>query len=157
MSLVWLRNNSYLWAITILSNMKFKLILLFVLLVAIVASFNLVSCHKYEPEDDGYSDWTEVTEADLDVFAKARVAYLDDPANVTAPEYEMMKSLSEPYAVRTKAEGNGMNYQFAFTICVVTICKSDGDEVGKVIEIQGASDYGKPVPPTPQGRDTIPY
>ena len=138
--------------------MKFKSILFFVLLVAIVASFNLVSCHKYEQEDDGYSDWTEVTEADLDVFTKARVAYLDDPANVTAPEYEMMKSLSEPYAVRTKAEGNGMNYQFAFTIRVVTICKSDGDEVGKVIEIQVASDYGTPGPPTyPQRRDTIPY
>ena len=95
--------------------------------------------------------------ADLDVFAKARAAYLDDPANVTAPEYEMMKSISEPYAVRTKAEGNGMNYQFAFTICVVTICKSDGDEVGKVIEIQSIGDYGTPLPPKPQGRDTIPY
>ena len=138
--------------------MKFKSILLFVLLVAIVASFSLISCHKYEPEDDGYSVWTEVTEADLDVFAKARAAYLDDPANATAPEYVNMKSLSEPYAVRTKAEENGMNYQFAFTICVVTIYKSDGDEVGKVREIQGASDYGTPGPPLPPGRrDTIPY
>ena len=136
--------------------MKFKSIFLFVLLVAIVASFNIISCHKYEPEDDGYSDWTEVTEADLDVFAKARAAYLDDPANATASEYEMMKSLSEPYALRTKAVENGMNYQFAFTICVVTIHKSGGDEVGKVIEIQGASDYGTP-PPTPQKRDTIIY
>lgn len=135
--------------------MKFKSILFFVLLVAIVASFSLISCHKIDPENDGYSDWTEVTEADLDVFAKARAAYLDDPANVTAPEYEMMKSLSEPYAVRTKAEGNCMNYQFAFTICVVTIHKSNGDEVGKVIEIQGASDYGTPPPPKPQGRDTL--
>ena len=137
--------------------MKFKSILFFVLLVAIVASFNLISCHKYEPEDDGYSDWTEVTEADLDVFAKARVAYLDDPANVTAPEYEMMKSISEPYAVRKKAVENGMNYKFAFTICVVTICKSDGDEAGKVIEIQEASDYGTPgpPPPTPVKRDTL--
>ena len=137
--------------------MKFKSILLFVLLVAIVASFNLVSCHKNDLENDGYSDWTKVTEADLDVFAKARAAYLDDPANATAPKYEMMKSLSEPYAVRTKAVGNGMNYQFAFTICVVTICKGDGDEVGKVIEIQGASDYGVPTPPDPKRRDTIPY
>lgn len=138
--------------------MKFKSILLFVLLVAIVASFSLISCHKNDPENDGYSDWTEVTVADLDVFAKARAAYLDDPANAADPEYEMMKSLSEPYAVRTKAVENGMNYQFAFTICVVTIHKSDGDEVGKVIEIQGASDYGTPVPPTPPGRrDTIPY
>ena len=137
--------------------MKFKSIFLFVLLVAIVASFNLVSCHKNDLENDGYSDWTEVIEADLDVFAKARAAYLDDPANATASEYEMMKSLSEPYALRTKAVENGMNYQFTFTICVVTICKSDGDEVGKVIEIQGASDYGTPVPPTPQRRDTIPY
>ncbi|MCQ2073104.1 MAG: hypothetical protein MJY96_08275 [Bacteroidaceae bacterium] len=138
--------------------MKFKSIFLFVLLVAIVASFSLISCHKNDPENDGYSDWTEVTEADLDVFAKARAAYLDDPANATAPEYEMMKSISEPYAVRTKAVENGMNYQFAFTICVVTICKSDGDEVGKVIEIQGASDYGTPCPPPmPQRRDTIPY
>ena len=135
--------------------MKFKSILLFVLLVAIVASFNLVSCHKNAPENDGYSDWTKVTEADLDVFAKARAAYLDNPANATASEQEMMKSLSEPYAVRTKAVENGMNYQFAFTICVVTICKSGGDEVGKVIEIQEASDYGAPVPPTPQKRDTI--
>ena len=137
--------------------MKFKSILLFVLLVAIVASFSLISCHKNDPENDGYSDWTEVTKAGLDVFAKARAAYLDDPANATASEYEMMKSLSEPYAVRTKAVGNCMNYQFAFTICVVTIHKSDGDEVGKVIEIQGASDYGTPIPPKPQGRDTIPY
>ena len=137
--------------------MKFKSILLFVLLVAIVASFNLVSCHKYEPEDDGYSDWAEVTEADLDVFAKARAAYLDDPVNATAPEYEMMKSHSEPYAVRTKAVENGMNYQFAFTICVVTIYKGDGDEVGKVIEIQGASDGGPGLPTYPQRRDTIPY
>ncbi len=136
--------------------MKFKSILLFVLLVAIVASFSLISCHKNDPENDVYSDWTEVTEADLDVFAKARAAYLDEPANVTAPEYEMMKSLSEPYALRTKAVENGMNYQFAFTICVVTIHKSDGDEVGKVIEIQGASDSG-PVPPGPPRRDTIPY
>ena len=137
--------------------MKFKSILLFVLLVAIVASFNLVSCHKNDLENDGYSDWTEVTEADLDVIAKARAAYLDDPTNATAPEYEIMKSLSELYAVRTKAVENGMNYQFAFTICVVTIHKSDGDEVGKVIEIQGYSDYGTPTPPKPQGRDTIPY
>ncbi len=139
--------------------MKFKSILLFVLLVAIVASFNLVSCHKNDPENDDYSDWTEVIEADLDVFAKARAAYFDDPANATAPEYEMMKSLSAPYAVRTKAVENGMDYQFAFTICVVTICKSDGDEVGKVIEIQGASDGGPglPTPPLPQRRDTIPY
>ena len=136
--------------------MKFKSIL-FVLLVAIVASFSLISCHKYEPEDDGYSDWTEVTEADLDVFTKARVAYLDDPANVTVPEYVNMKSISKPYAVRTKAEGNGMNYQFAFTICVVTIYKNDGDELGKVIEIQSIDDYGTPLPPKPQGRDTIPY
>ena len=126
-------------------------------MIRIIERENIISCHKYEPEDDGYSDWTEVTEADLDVFAKARAAYLDDPANATAPEYEMMKSLSEPYAVRTKAVENGMNYQFAFTICVVTICKSGGDEVGKVIEIQGASDYGTPTPPKPQGRDTIPY
>lgn len=99
-----------------------------------------------------------MTEIDSVIYAKARAAYLDDPANATAPEYEMMKSLSEPYAVRTKAVENGMNYQFAFTICVVTICKSDGDEVGKVIEIQGYSDYGTPSPPTyPQRRDTIPY
>lgn len=153
-----MRNNSYLWAITVLSNMKLNRFFLFVLLVAIVASFSLISCHKNDPEDDGYSDWTEVTVADLDVFAKARAAYLDDPANAADPEYEMMKSLSKPYAVRTKAVENGMNYQFAFTICVVTICKSDGDEVGKVIEIQGASDYGTPAPPTyPQRRDTIPY
>ena len=137
--------------------MKFKSILLFVLLVSIVASFSFISCHKNDPENDGYSVWTEVTEADLDVFAKARAAYLDDPANVTAPEYEMMKSLSEPYAVRTKAVENGMNYQFAFTIYVVTIHKSGGDEVGKVIEIQGYSNYGMPTPPKPQGRDTIPY
>ena len=138
--------------------MKFKSIFLFVLLVAIVASFSLISCHKNDPENDGYSDWTEVTVADLDVFAKARAAYLDDPANATAHEYEMMKSLSEPYAVRTKAVENGMDYQFAFTICVVTIYKSDGDEVGKVIEIQGASDGGPglpPPPPTPIKRDTL--
>ena len=139
--------------------MKFKSVLFFVLLVAIVASFSFISCHKNDPENDGYSDWTEVIEADLDVFAKARAAYLDDPANATAPEYEMMKSLSEPYAVRTKAVENGMNYQFAFTICAVTIHKSDGDEVGKVIEIQGASDGGPgpglPPPPTPVKRDTL--
>ena len=139
------------------SDMKFKLIFLFVLLVAIVASFNLVSCHKYEPEDDGYSDWTEVTGADLDVFTKARVAYLDDPANVTAPEYEMMKSFSEPYAVRTKAEGKGIDYQFSSAMFIVTIYKGDGEDIGKVIEIQSIVDYGTPLPPKPQGRDTIPY
>ena len=136
--------------------MKFKSILLFVLLVAIVASFNFISCHKYEPEDDGYSDWTEVTGADLDVFTKARVAYLDDPANVTAPEYEMMKSISEPYAVRTKAEGKGIDYQFSSAMFIVTIYKGDGEEIGKVIEIQNIDDYGTPQPPKPQGRDTIP-
>lgn len=137
--------------------MKYKSILLFVLLAAIIVSVNIVSCHKYEKESDDYSEWMVMTEIDSVIYAKARAAYLDDPANATAPEYEMMKSLSEPYAVRTKAVENGMNYQFAFTICVVTICKSDGDEVGKVIEIQGASDYVTPTPPKPQGRDTIPY
>ena len=102
-----------------------------------------------------------MTEADLDVFAKARAAYLDDPANATASEYETMKTLSEPYAVRTKAVENGMNYQFAFTIYVVTIHKIDGDEVGKVIEIQGDSYGGPGLPtsptPTPQKRDTTLY
>lgn len=139
--------------------MKYKSILLFVLLAAIIVSVNIVSCHKYEKESDDYSEWMVMTEIDSVIYAKARAAYLDDPANATAPEYEMMKSLSEPYAVRTKAVENGMNYQFAFTICVVTICKSDGDEVGKVIEIQGYSDYPTPAPPTypQQRRDTIPY
>ncbi|MBQ0124181.1 MAG: hypothetical protein KBS58_04985 [Bacteroidales bacterium] len=137
--------------------MKFKSVLFFVLLVAIVASFSFISCHKNDPENDGYSVWTEGTEADLDVFAKARAAYLDDPANATAPEYEMMKSLSEPYAVRTKAEGKGIVYQFSSAMLIVTIYKGDGDEVGKVIEIQGASDGGPglPPPPTPVKRDTI--
>ena len=119
-----------------------------------VAAIMLAGCGK---ESDDYSEWMVMTEIDSVIYAKARAAYLDDPANATAPEYEMMKSLSEPYAVRTKAVENGMNYQFAFTIYVVTICKSDGDEVGKVIEIQGYSDYGMPTPPKPQGRDTIPY
>ena len=137
--------------------MKFISVLFFVLLVAIVASFRFIACHKNDPENDGYSDWTKVTEADLDVFAKARAAYLDDPANATASEYEMMKSISEPYAVRTKAEGKGIDYQFSSAMFIVTIYKGDGEDLGKVIEIQGASDGGPGLPTPPGRRDTIPY
>ena len=132
--------------------MKYKSILLFVLLVAIIASFNFISCHKYEPENDGYSAWTELTEADSVIYAKARAAFLDDPANASSADFKIMQLLSNPYAVRTKAVENGMNYQFA---CrdkyVVTVYKGDGDGIGKVIAVEVGNDtYGPPIQ-----RDTI--
>ena len=131
--------------------MKYKSILFFVALVAIIASFNFISCHKYEPENDGYSAWTELTEADSVIYAKARAAFLDDPANASSADFKIMQFLSNPYAVRTKAVENGMNYQFA---CrdkyVVTVYKGDGDGIGKVIAVEVGNDtYG------PIQRDTI--
>ena len=117
--------------------MKYKSILLFVLLVAIIASFNFISCHKYEPENDDYSDRRELTEVDLDVYFKAREAYLDDPANAADPEYSLIESFaSKPSTVRTKVVEKGINYQFSSAMFVVTIYKGDSDEVGKVIEIE---------------------
>lgn len=140
--------------------MKFKSILLFVVLVAIIASFSLVSCHKDEPEKDDYSEWTETTEADSVIYAKARVAYLEDPANEGSADYVIMQFLSHnPYAVRTKAVENGMNYQFAcFDNYVVTVYKGTGDKVGKVIEIiEGYDAIPGPIPPKPRKRDTLIY
>ena len=88
--------------------MKYKSILLFVMLIVIVAPFNFISCHKHELENDDYSDWTELTESDLDVYFKARAAYLDDPANATDPEYSLIESFaSKPSHVR---EGGGEMY-----------------------------------------------
>ena len=141
--------------------MKYKSILLFVLLVAIIASFNFISCHKYEPENDDYSEWAETTEADSVIYAKARVAYLEDPANEGLADYVIMQFLSHnPYAVRTKAVENGTNYQFAcFDEFVVTVYKGTGDKVGKVIEImEGSLDgFPAPIPPNPRKRDTLIY
>lgn len=136
--------------------MKYKSILLFVALVAIIASFNFVSCNKYESESDGYSAWTEVTEADSVIFAKARTAFLNDPANAGSADFMIMQLLSNPYAVRTMAVENGMNYQFA---CkdeyVVTVYKGNGDGIGKVIAVEAGVDDGYiPIPP-PRKRDTI--
>lgn len=132
--------------------MKYKSILLFVLLVAIIASFNFISCHKYEPENDDYSDWRELTEVDLDVYFKAREAYLDDPANAADPEYSLIESFaSKPSTVRTKVVEKGINYQFSSAMFVVTIYKGDSDEVGKVIEIE------ENMPSYPRKRDTILY
>lgn len=142
--------------------MKFKSILLFVVLVAIIASFNFTSCHKYESVSSGYSEWMETTEADSVIYAKARVAYLDDPANEGSADYVVMQFLSHnPYAVRTKAVEDGTNYQFAcFDEFVVTVYKGTGDKVGKVIEIMEGSLVGNdgfpaPIPPNPVKRDTL--
>ena len=94
--------------------MKYKSILLFVVLVAIIASFNFISCHKYQPENDGYSEWMVTTEADSVIYAKARTSFLDDPANASSADFMIMQFLSQkPDAVRTMAMENGMNYQFA--------------------------------------------
>lgn len=138
--------------------MKYKSILLFVLLVAIIASFNLVSCHKYESEDDGYSEWNAVTEADSVIYARARTAYLEDPANKGTADFMIMQFLSQsPHAVRTEAVEKGLNYQFA---CrdeyFITVYKGNGDDIGKVIEIvEGYDNFPGPIPPDPKKRDTL--
>ena len=142
--------------------MKYKSILLFVVLVAIIASFSLVSCHKDEPENDDYSVWWEMTEVDSVIYAKARAAYLEDPENKGKAEYMIIQFLSQnPLAVRTKAVENGMNYQFAcFDNYVVTVYKGTGDKVGKVIEIEEGSNVDGvpgPIPPKPRKRDTLIY
>lgn len=135
--------------------MKNKSILLFVLLLAIFSVSNFISCHKYVPENDGYSVWWEMTEVDSVIYAKARAAYLEDPENKGKAEYMIIQFLSQnPLAVRTKAVENGMNYQFAcFDNYVVTVYKGTGDKVGKVIEIEEVSN----VDGFPCKRDTIPY
>lgn len=134
--------------------MKYKSILFFVALVAIIASFNFVSCHKYEPENDGYSAWTELTEADFVIYAEARTAFLNDPANAGSVEYMIMQFLtSKPYSVRTQAVENGKNYQFTVTDgYVVTVYKGNGDGVGKVIAVEVVNDTS--LPPHPVKRDT---
>lgn len=140
--------------------MKNKSILLFVLLLAIFSVSNFISCHKYVPENDGYSKWTEMTEVDSVIYAKARAVYLEDPANEGTVEYVIMQFLSHnPYAVRTKAVENGTNYQFAcLDNYVVTVYKGTGDKVGKVIEIEEGSNVdGGPIQPAPRKRDTLIY
>ncbi len=145
--------------------MKYKPILLFVVLVAIIALSNLVSCHKYEKESDDYSEWREVTEIDSVIYAKARTAYLEDPANAGSANFKIMQFLScNPFAVRTKAVDNGKNYHFACTEeYSVTVYKGIGDEVGKVIEIEVGYDQGTPPPPPipplppPVKHDTVLY
>lgn len=134
--------------------MKYKSILFFVALVAIIASFNFVSCHKYEPENDDYSAWTELTEADFVIYAEARTAFLNDPANAGSVEYMIMQFLtSKPYSVRTQAVENGKNYQFTVTDgYVVTVYKGNGDGVGKVIAVEVVNDTS--LPPHPVKRDT---
>ena len=49
--------------------MKYKSVLLFVLLAAIIVSVNIVSCHKYEKESDDYSEWMVMTEIDSVIYA----------------------------------------------------------------------------------------
>ncbi len=139
--------------------MKYKSILLFVLLVAIIASFNFISCQKDEPESGDYSEWMEMTEADSVIYAKARAAYLEDLTNASAANYKIMQLLSHnPDAVRTKAVENGKNYQFACREYVVTVYKGNGDEVGKVIEIEAGYDQlPHPYIPEPRKHDTILY
>ena len=141
-----------------------KLILLFGLLVAISVSFNLASCSKDESdiENYDYSTWADLTDADSVIYAKARAAYLEDPANKGKAEYMVIQFLSQnPFAVRTKAVENGTNYQFAcFDNYVVTVYKGTSDKVGKVIEIMEGSLVGDggfpgPIPPNPKKRDTI--
>ncbi len=143
-----------------------KLIPLLGFLVIINVFFNLLSCSKDDSDivSYDYSEWAYVTEADSVIYAKTRTAYLADPANAGSVNSKIMQFLSAPYAVRTKAVGNGMNYQFA---CredyVVTVYKGIGDEIGKVMEIEvGCDDQGSPRPPIPplpepRKRDTIPY
>lgn len=120
---------------------------LFVLMLAIIASFSFVSCseNETETESEEYSEWAQAREADFVIYAKAREAYLDDPANASSKNFMIMRFLSgNPYAVRTKAVKNGKNYQFAFNDYVVTVCKGNGDEIGKVIEVEVGFDE---VPP----------
>lgn len=132
--------------------MKYKSILLFVLLVAIIASFSLVSCHKDEPVGDVYSEWMDMTAADSVIYARARTSYLEDPANKGTADFMIMQFLShKPDAVRTKAVEKGRNYQFACGDYVVTVYKGDGDGIGKVIAVEVGNDtYGPPIQ-----RDTI--
>ncbi len=143
--------------------MKHKSILLFFLLAATIASFNLVSCRTNEPDNDGYSEWAVLTEADSVIYAKARTAYLDDPANVVSGDYAIIMFLSHnPCYVRTREvpNGSGRNYQFLCTDdYVVTVFKAYGEDIGKVTEIlvSGSDGYPAPVPPAPRKRDTIPY
>ena len=140
--------------------MKFKSILLFVVLVAIIASFSLVSCHKDEPVGDVYSEWMDMTAADSVIYARARTAYLEDPANKGTADFMIMQILSQnPYAVRTEAVEKGLNYQFA---CrdeyFITVYKGNGDNIGKVIEIAvGYDNFPAPIPPDPRKRDTLIY
>ena len=138
----------------ITKRMKYKSILLFAILAALFASMNFVSCHEYDHENDGYSDWTELTEADSVVFAEARAAYLNDSTNATRPEYVTLKSIeSKPSAVRTQVVEKGRYYQFDLAVFVVTIYKGNDDKVGTVIgiEMENDSKPGRPVK-----RDTIP-
>ena len=132
-----------------------KLILLFGLLVAISVSFNFISCHKSESEGDGYSEWMETTEVDSVIYAKARKAYLDDPANVSSPDFKIIQFLSgKPFAVRTQTvKGKGKNYQFAFPEIVVTVYKGNNDEVGKVIKVEDEEGDDQFIGPVK--RDTI--
>lgn len=145
-----------------------KLVLLVGFMIITSAYFNLTSCSKDEDEDEEtgivsheYSDWMEMTETDSVLYAKARAAFLDDPANAKSPHYLLLKSLSgNPYAVRTQiaATREGINYQFAFPEIVVTVYIGNDDEVGKVIMIEAGLDlFPGPIPPDPRKRDTLIY
>ena len=133
--------------------MKYKSILLFAVLATIIAFFNFTSCHKYEGND--YSEWMPTTEADSVIYAKARKAYLDDPANKGTAEFKIMEFLSgNPYAVRKEAVENGTNHQFAcMDEFIVTVYKGNGDDIGKVIKIE-VGQYDTFIGPVK--RDTIP-
>lgn len=139
-------------------NEKPMMVLLFILQAFLFTSFVFVSCSKDDNDIDigsgDYSDWREVTDADSAVFANARQAFMADTANISSQEYQMLQFLPEkPLEVRTKIEQKGgMNYQFNFSICEVTVFKGDNDEVGKIIEVITSASPGLIYPAR---RDTI--
>lgn len=104
-----------------------------------------------------------MTEADSVIYARARTAYLDDPANEGSADFMIMQFLSQnPHAVRTEAVEKGMNYHFACRDYIVTVYKGNGDDIGKVIEIVAQNDaeglpFPPPIPPDPRIRDTLIY
>lgn len=147
---------------------KSFLVLGFLAIISI--SFNLGSCNKDENiVSHAYSAWTEkMTDADSVIYAKARAAYLNYPANDDSTYCKFMSLPQNPYAVRTKEVEDGIVYQFACRDYIVTVYMGNGAEVGKVIEIEVGYDHiiplnsiptflPGPIPPDPRKRDTIIY
>ena len=133
--------------------MKTKSILTFVLLAVITASFCFTSCSEDEKESNSeyYSDWMEVTDADSIVFAKARMAFINDPENAGSASCKLLESLPDkPKAVKIEIEEKGKYYQFAFQHCEVTVYKGNGDKVGRVTLIVMVEAENRPI-----RRDTI--